>query len=66
MNPGEKTLSEEAYKEMVDKYREVLSKQSIHDWHYIVSEYHREAYLEAWSEYVPLFHLPWQSCSTNI
>lgn len=26
MNPGIKTLSEEAYQEMVEKYREVLSK----------------------------------------
>ncbi len=26
MNPGVKTLSEEAYQEMVEKYREVLSK----------------------------------------
>lgn len=26
MNPGVKALSEEAYQEMVEKYREVLSK----------------------------------------
>ena len=26
MNPGEKTLSKEAYQEMVDKYREALTK----------------------------------------